>query len=110
MNYCMDCPHYAQGGRCVRHNKVVSALAEQCNDRREGTSRGEKIAEARSKDTKICTKCGRELPIENFAKSSKTIDGRQGHCKDCNHQAYKDWRKRHPKSAKKNIVKDYGNE
>lgn len=34
-------------------------------------------------ETKICAKCGRELPIENYNKNSKTKDGLQRHCKEC---------------------------
>jgi hypothetical protein len=34
-------------------------------------------------ETKICKKCGQELPIENFSKNSKAKDGLQGHCKKC---------------------------
>lgn len=32
--------------------------------------------------TKICTKCGRELPFEKFGKGN-TKDGRRTWCKDC---------------------------
>ena len=34
-------------------------------------------------ETKICSKCGRELSIEHYNKNSKTKDGLQRHCKDC---------------------------
>jgi hypothetical protein len=34
-------------------------------------------------ETKICKKCGQELPVENFSKNSRTKDGLQGHCKKC---------------------------
>lgn len=34
-------------------------------------------------ETKICAKCGRELPIENYNKNAKTKDGLQRHCKEC---------------------------
>ena len=34
-------------------------------------------------ETKICAKCGRELPIENYNKNSKQKDGLQRHCKEC---------------------------
>jgi hypothetical protein len=35
-------------------------------------------------ETKVCNKCGRELPIENFSKCSSTKDGLQYNCKECN--------------------------
>lgn len=34
-------------------------------------------------ETKICSKCGRELLIEHYNKNSKLKDGLQRHCKDC---------------------------
>lgn len=34
-------------------------------------------------ETKICKKCGQELPLENFSKNAKTKDGLQNHCKAC---------------------------
>ena len=33
--------------------------------------------------TKICKKCGQELPIEYFGKNRATKDGLQIYCKDC---------------------------
>ena len=34
-------------------------------------------------ETKKCSKCGRELTIDNFNKNSKNPDGLQYHCKEC---------------------------
>jgi hypothetical protein len=34
-------------------------------------------------ETKICKKCGQELPLEYFSKNAKTKDGLQNHCKAC---------------------------
>lgn len=34
-------------------------------------------------ETKKCNKCGRELPLSEFYKSSNAKDGFQRHCKDC---------------------------
>ena len=33
--------------------------------------------------TKVCSKCGRELPITEFALNKKYKDGHIGRCKDC---------------------------
>lgn len=41
-------------------------------------------------EMKICKKCGRELPLEAFGKSSKSIDGLQDCCKDCVNQQQRD--------------------
>lgn len=39
-------------------------------------------------DTKICKKCGRELPISEFSKCKSRKDGLQPYCKECNKQYY----------------------
>ena len=39
-------------------------------------------------DTKICSKCGRELPISQFYKCKSNKDGLQAHCKECLKQYY----------------------
>lgn len=33
--------------------------------------------------TKLCIKCGRELPLDNFRKVYKSPDGHAHHCKEC---------------------------
>ena len=39
--------------------------------------------------TKVCTKCGRELPLDAFSKKADTKDGLQYHCKECQREASK---------------------
>lgn len=34
-------------------------------------------------ETKVCKKCGRELPITEFALNKTSKDGHVGQCKDC---------------------------
>ncbi len=34
-------------------------------------------------ETKKCTKCGKELPLEEFSKSEKTVDGLKSICNSC---------------------------
>ena len=34
-------------------------------------------------ETKICKKCGRELPIEEFYKAKNNKDGHMNVCKEC---------------------------
>ena len=36
-----------------------------------------------STETKVCKKCGRELPITKFALSKTSNDGHVGKCRDC---------------------------
>ena len=33
--------------------------------------------------TKVCKKCGQELPLEYFSKNTRAKDGLQIYCKDC---------------------------
>ena len=47
--------------------------------------------------TKVCTKCGRELPLAAFSKKSDTNDGLQYNCKDCQREASKNRPKRRKK-------------
>lgn len=42
-------------------------------------------------NTKICSKCGRELPLECFGKHKRMKDGLQAWCKSCNKQYNKQW-------------------
>lgn len=44
-------------------------------------------------NTKICTKCGRELPLECFNKDKSKKDGLQCRCKQCIAKHYQDNRK-----------------
>jgi len=44
--------------------------------------------------TKVCPKCGRELQLSEFSKSSNSKDGYQHHCKDCQRMANKANKKR----------------
>lgn len=40
--------------------------------------------EPRLTGTKVCTKCGRELPVICFAVHSHNKDGLQSQCRECN--------------------------
>ena len=41
-------------------------------------------------ETKICTKCGRELPIDHFHWRNKANGTRRSECKDCHNQYMKE--------------------
>lgn len=41
-------------------------------------------------ETKICPKCGKELPVSEFSKNSKAKDGLQSQCKSCQSAAHKE--------------------
>ena len=53
--------------------------------------------------TKVCSKCGRELPIENFYKNHTCKDGFDTTCKECKNAYAKEWQKnnREKKKARK---------
>ena len=46
--------------------------------------------------TKVCTHCGRELPIANFNRHSRTKDGYFPACKECQSEMNKGRKKRNP--------------
>lgn len=50
-------------------------------------------------DTKICSKCGKELPLSDFYKNKAQPDGHSNYCKTCQYEFLKKSRQRkvHPK-------------
>ena len=40
-----------------------------------------------TQQTKVCNKCGRELPVSEFNKCSGSKDGLQWYCRDCSRTA-----------------------
>lgn len=42
---------------------------------------------------KVCNKCGRELPESYFYRAKTTSDGLQTHCKECQSEYLKKYRK-----------------
>lgn len=46
----------------------------------------------KSAQTKVCTKCGKELPIEQFNRRSRSVDGFQLWCKSCHNEALRNVR------------------
>ena len=44
--------------------------------------------------TKTCSKCKKELPVEEFYKSNGTKDGLTFHCKSCKKQYYQENKER----------------
>jgi len=51
--------------------------------------------------TKVCKKCGQELPIEYFSKNRATKDGLQIYCKDCQ----KTWMNQKRERDKEKLIK-----
>lgn len=43
--------------------------------------------------TKVCKRCGRELPLHEFSRNARTADGLQVYCRDCCKEAMKKTRR-----------------
>ena len=54
--------------------------------------------------TKVCFKCGRELPVSNFSKNKKSKDGHHSYCKDC-HKAIENTHKMLPVYSNPELAK-----
>jgi hypothetical protein len=54
-------------------------------------------------ETKVCTKCGRELPIENFYTNKSLKGGHDNCCKECKNTYSKEWARR--RAEKKRLEK-----
>ena len=51
--------------------------------------------------TKVCKKCGQELPLEYFSKNTRAKDGLQIYCKDCQKALVKARRERDKDNLRK---------
>lgn len=51
-------------------------------------------------ETRICRKCGRELPAENFFKNHTCKDGIDTICKDCKNEYQREWQKKNKEKKK----------
>ena len=92
---CGTCHYYANspihGPWCTKNRKEVSYLqaAFDCF-----TEPG--AAPTNEIQTKVCSHCGRELPITNFGRHSRTKDGYQPCCRECQSEMNKGHKKRQP--------------
>jgi hypothetical protein len=53
---------------------------------------------------KICTKCGVAKPTAEFSKRTKSLDGLQAWCKQCNKESKRDWIRSNRDKVKVNIA------
>lgn len=64
------------------------------------------------KDSKICSKCNKEKPVDSFSKNQATLDGLQYMCKLCQKATDAGWKKKNPRRAKelyrRRNLKQYG--
>ena len=103
MKYCIDCGNYKTGGYCRKTGERICALQEQCCDNKPVERK-----EIEPLTHKTCSKCGKTLPVEKFAKNNKTLDGLQTWCKECNYAAYKAWLDKKPGRKRGRSRKLYG--
>ena len=67
--------------------------------------------EIKTKKTKVCGKCNRELPIDNFSKNKAQKDGLQGYWKECSSKYYQTYNQTHNRSQYLNQYnKEYKNQ
>lgn len=59
--------------------------------------------------TKVCFKCGRELPVSEFHKNKATKDGLQSHCKECTKVYEKQRKLNHELNIKDGLIPVYTN-
>lgn len=90
---CGECAHYLHGqleNPCAKGNRFVGYLLENkvCWESKEEESLEETA-------TKVCAKCGMELPIKMFYSTRTTADHLTNVCKLCKpHHWYKEKAKR----------------
>lgn len=92
---CGNCHYYTNspmhGPWCSKNKKEVSYLQNAFDCWIEpGTAPTEEM------QMKVCSHCGRELPITNFGRHSRTKDGYQPCCRECLSKMNKGHKKREP--------------
>lgn len=66
----------------------LQTICKECHNEATKKSREKKEAkEGMKPKTKICSKCGRELPLIRFGKNASTKDGLQYWCKECQNRS-----------------------
>ena len=46
----------------------------------------------KERNTKVCTKCGKELPLDRFGRNPRSSDGLKCYCKDCENENCRTYR------------------
>ena len=57
-------------------------------------------------ETRICRKCGRELPTEAFYKNHTCKDGFDTICKDCKNEYQREWQKKNKEKKKARKIEE----
>ena len=80
--YCSDCIYYQSGGWCRKRKKETSPLAQHTCF--EGiTPMTTQTTTQMETQTKKCSICGKELPLEAYSKNARNKDGYMPFCKEC---------------------------
>ena len=97
---CASCDHYIRGrlemncsagGGSMGSTGPLRAACPKYEPKNTDTT-----MEKATPQTKVCKKCGRELPRDQFNKHSRSRDGIQPYCKECQAAMSKaGWDKRH---------------
>ncbi len=58
-------------------------------------------------ETKICTKCKRELPLSEFSRMKNGKNGLRSWCNECNRAAARAWAQANPERFKETCRKNY---
>lgn len=92
---CGGCAHYRAGGSCAERRKDVGYLWTACASFTEKdkvtnvVTNTTNTMEKTTSTTKVCKKCGRELPAEAFNRHAKSRDGLQPYCRECQRETAK---------------------
>ena len=57
-------------------------------------------------ETKVCTKCGRELPIEKFYINKSLKGGHDNTCRECKNAYSKEWAKKNREKKKARKIEE----
>lgn len=88
-HYCRECAYYVADlpeRNCARVYgviKTVGPLWAACDKFSHKTHYNTMEEPIKDPQTKVCKKCGRELPAEAFGRHHRTKDGLQPICKEC---------------------------
>lgn len=56
--------------------------------------------------TKVCSKCGRELPLSDFPTNNRMNDGKDHRCKECKSAYMKEWQKKNREKKKARKIEE----
>lgn len=105
--FCLDCPHYQNGGYCSKTRKDVGALTPACDKAPKEKTDDDiidttEIIENAPQTTKKCERCGENLPLSMY-EWINTKDGRKLRriCSNCYHEAMRKGQNKHKSTPPK---------